>query len=125
VLVTSVLVSIFAAGILRMAMLRYKANSRNEYVMKEKRLDQSALNTIVTSWAAAGSGATGYGVSCANNVPNYSCSPASVAPPGTCGCTCTPTTVTNPPQPTVTTAGTPANCTLTIGTGNDLMPAEN
>ena len=118
VLVASVVAAVISAAVIRMALFRAKIAARNEYVIKEKRLDTSAVNTIATSWASVG-------YPCANNVPGYNCSPASAGLPGSCGCTCNPTTVTNPPQPVVTTAGSVTSCTLTIGTGNDLMPLQN
>ena len=114
-MVTSVVCLFVSAAILRMALMRYKLNSRMAYVMQEKRLDTGALASITSAWAAAG-------ITCFGATPNYNCSPASATPPGSCGCTCTPSVATNPPLPVVTTAGSASACQLFIGAANDLMP---
>jgi hypothetical protein len=113
VMVTSVLVALIAATLLRLSLLRVQAASRGQKILTEKRLDQGALASIVAYWNSVN-------MTCANNVPNYSCAPAAATIPGSCGCTCTPTVVQNPPLPTVTTNGTPASCQLNIGAANDI-----
>lgn len=110
VMVTSVVVLFISAAILRLALMRYKMNSRNEYVIKEKRGDTGALGALTSTWAVNGL--------CSSAPPIYTCAGATV---GNCGCTCTPNA--GSPYPTVETAGTAASCKLTIGRLNDLMPA--
>ncbi len=83
VLVTGVLVALIAATLMRMSMLRYTISHRGGAAIVEKRYDQAGFNSIMTNWNLANT-------VCANNVPNYTCAPASGGPPGTCGCTCTP-----------------------------------
>ena len=116
-MVTSVVCLFISAAILRMALLRYKLNSRVAYINQEKRLDTGALASITSAWAANG-------VTCYTNTPNYNCAGGSLTPPGVCGCTCSPTVVTSPPLPVVPAAGTAAACQLTIGAANDIMPQQ-
>lgn len=104
VLVTGALVALIAATLMRMSMLRYTIASRGGKQLQERRYDQAALNSIISNWNTVNT-------VCANNVPNYNCAPASGAPPGTCGCTCTPTLAN---FPTVTTGNVGGNCQLNI-----------
>ncbi len=82
VLVTSVLVSIIAAGLVRMLLLRYTAVERLSSGAAGKKLAESSLHRLVSAWNAANT-------VCAS-VPGsgFSCNPASLAPPGTCNCVC-------------------------------------
>lgn len=82
VLMTGVVVAIIAAGLMRMTMLRYVASTRAAGGAQARRAADSALNRALTYWNSAN-------IVCANNIPGYSCSPASIASPGTCNCTCT------------------------------------
>ena len=109
VMVMSVVVAFISATILRMALLRYKLNSRVAYVTQEKRLDTGALSALTGAWAVNGL--------CSSAPPIYTCA----GTVGNCGCTCTPNA--GAPYATVTTAGTASNCVLTIGAANDLMPS--
>lgn len=82
VLMTGVVVAIIAAGLMRMTMLRYVASTRATGGTQARRSADSALNRALTYWNSVN-------IVCANNVPGYSCGPASITPPGTCNCTCT------------------------------------
>lgn len=104
VLVTGVLVALIAATLLRMSVLRYTLASRGGKALAEKRYDQAGFHAILTNWNQANT-------VCANNVPNYSCAPASASPPGTCSCTCSPTLAN---FPTVTASLVGGNCQLNI-----------
>lgn len=104
VLVTGVLVALIAATLLRMSVLRYTIASRGGKALAEKRYDQAGFHAILTNWNVANT-------VCANNVPNYSCAPASVTPPGACSCTCTPALAN---FPTVTASLVGGNCQLNI-----------
>ena len=107
VLVTGVLVALIAATLLRMSVLRYTIASRGGKALAEKRYDQAGFHAILTIWNAVNT-------VCANNVPNYNCAPASVTPPGTCNCDCSPNAAL-PNFPTVSARTDFAgNCTLTV-----------
>jgi len=102
VLVTGALVALIAATLLRISVMRTAVSARSGKALQERRYDEAGLNAIISNWNAVNT-------VCANNVPNYSCSPASGSPPGSCGCTCTPS-IAN--FPTITAGGNP--CALTI-----------
>lgn len=85
VLMTGVLVAIIAAGLMRMTMLRYIASARATSGTVARRQADATLNRALTYWNSAN-------VVCSNTIPGYSCSPASISTPGTCSCTCTPST---------------------------------
>jgi hypothetical protein len=104
VLVTGVLVALISATLLRMSMLRYTISHRGAAAIVEKRYDQAGFNSVLTNWNIANT-------VCANNVPNYTCSPASVTPPGTCGCTCTPGLAN---FPTITATNSGGNCQINV-----------
>ena len=82
VMVTSVLVSIVAAGILRMSMLRYQLGHRSEVILQEKRDDSGALGGFIGVWNVNGQPCSG--VPAAGTWGGGSCSN-----PGVCSCTCT------------------------------------
>jgi Tfp pilus assembly protein PilX len=81
VLVTSALVAVIAATLLRMTLLRAQATARSAQVVQAKRTGGSALDNLIQAW----------------NQNNQNCSSAPVAPPdftcvgaaGSCNCTCT------------------------------------
>ena len=114
VMVTGAVMALIAATLLRLTMLRYQVSSRSQKMLQETNLDNSGLAALLGAWNKVNE-------TCATSAV-YTCLPAAAAPPGICGCTCTPTAAGNPPWPTVTTApsGTPGICTLTIGAANDL-----
>ena len=111
VLMTGALIAFISATLLRVALMRFAVTTRATNTTKERRYDEAALAAIVGAWNSVNT-------ACANNVPNYTCAPASVTPPGTCGCTCTPT---QQYFPIVTNSGGVPPCTLTIGAANDLQ----
>src|SRR5437016_5978654 len=104
VLVTGVLVALIVATLMRMTMLRYRVTARSARALQEKRSDQAALASLTGVWNLRN-------IVCASPTPDYTCSPASVAVPGVCGCTCTPVTLG---FPTVTARVVGGVCTLNI-----------
>jgi hypothetical protein len=109
VMVMSVVVAYISAAILRMALLRYKLNSRAIYITQEKRADTGALSALTGAWAVNGL--------CSSVLPIYDCHGWTA---GTCGCTCSPS---GPPYASVRTQGTASACNIFIGETNDLMPS--
>lgn len=110
VLMTGALLALISATILRLAMLRYMVTARTTNTTRERRYDEAALALIVSSWNSVN-------MACANNVPNYTCTPAAAVSPGNCNCTCSPSL---PNFPIVTNSGGAPPCTLQIGAANDL-----
>lgn len=111
VLVTGAVLALIAASLLRMEMFRYQMGARGAAALAAKRAASGALANLLTHW-------NNNNMTCAN-VPasGYSCSPAAVASPGLCGCTCTPIAQTTPPTlPTIQTSGTLGACQLKIVT---------
>lgn len=104
ILVTSAVVALIAATLLRLAAMRFQVTARATRSAQERRYDDAALASIVSNWNSVS-------MACANNVPNYTCAPAAASVPGICGCTCTPSL---PNFPTVYTSGTPSSCALSI-----------
>lgn len=106
VLVSSVVVALIAAVLLRMAMLRYLVTARSHKATQMKRLDEAALAQLNSNWSDTQM-CTSFG--------SYTCAGATA---GYCGCTCTsagkPTIVTSP-------SGA-APCQISI-TSPDLAPA--
>ena len=110
VMLTSLLVAIIAAAILRMTALRYQMGYRSAIILQEKRDDQALLAKIIGAWNSANGGS---GQTCANvSIAGYAYS----GTPGTCSCSYSPTAQTSPPTiPSVVTAGGGADsCTLQI-----------
>ena len=112
VLVTGVAVALIAALLLRMTMLRFVVTSRSHKASQMKRYDEAALARLNSNWASVG-------ILSANNVPGYTSAPASASPPGTCGCTCTPSSAGDP---TVITNSFGGACQLSIRSP-DLAPS--
>ena len=103
VLVTGVIIAFIAAGLLRLAMLRYEVTARSQRSVQDKRAAEGALNRLVTYWNLNN-------VRCMN-IPGYDCGNT-----GTCDCTCTPG---SPDEPTIVSqasAGNPNICSLRIVT---------
>lgn len=101
VMVTSVLVALIAATLLRMSLLRVAATARSQKILIEKRDDQAVLSSILSAWNSANGGS---GQTCANKpITGYAYSGV----PGTCNCSYTPNPQTTPPSlPTFTAGGT-------------------
>lgn len=93
VLITGVLVSTIAVGLIQMVMLRHTATVRSMEGAAKKRSTEGMLNHLSTHWNVPGNGVC-------SSVGGYTCNPNS---PGTCGCTCTrtgyPRVVTAPYDP--------------------------
>lgn len=114
VMVTAVLVSIIAAGIMRLALFRSQMAARGAIVLEEKRDDTGALATVASQWSTV----PGVTSVCSGPPPGWT----GCSNPGNCACTCTgpaPNAVTVqaacvPGAPT--SAGCPAGnaCRLTI-----------
>ncbi len=82
-MVTGALVALISASLLRMAMLRAQAAGRGAQDLQSKRTDGSALDGLIETWNLNNT-------VCSSPTPDFTCAPASGAPPGNCGCTCTP-----------------------------------
>lgn len=80
-MVTGVLVSIIAAGILRMAMLRYALGQRSVLMLQEKRDTQGGMAAVVAQWSTV----TGPTSVCSGPPPGW----GGCSNPGVCNCTCT------------------------------------
>ncbi|MFI5347300.1 MAG: hypothetical protein ACHQ51_13080 [Elusimicrobiota bacterium] len=109
---TSALVALIAATLLRLAMLRYQVTVHATNNGKERRYDEAALAMLVTQWNTTN-------VYCASVSNYYTCSGTAVgyAPPLTsCNCTCNvipSAATTNFPQTITALPGAPP-CQLTI-----------
>ena len=115
VLVTGVIVAFIAAGLLRLAMLRYEVTARAQRSAQDKRSAEGALSLLITYWnlnntrCADVPGSGGYS--------SYSCGNT-----GTCDCTCTPTNAADPVIRSQASAD-PNVCSLRIATPeNALLP---
>lgn len=114
VMVSAVLVAIISAGIMRMAMFRYKMASRSQYVLQEKRDDQGAMAAVVSAWSTN----PAQNSACSVTPPGWGACTNTSAYPNNCNCTCTqPVTGVQ-----VVAALSGGVCTLTIGAAHDLMP---
>lgn len=116
VLITSIVCSVIATGLLRMMMFRYQATTRVEESSRAKKYTEAALHRIVSGWNAAGGGqycADGPGGS-----ESWTCTGTPGTAIGNCACNCN-VTIT-PPSPllpvtvTVTAAAVGGRCALTI-----------
>ena len=79
VLVTSVLVALIAASLMRMALFRYTIASRGSEALGSKRMDQAGFNLVMTGWNKNNA--------VCSAVQDYNCGGAA----GVCNCTCDPT----------------------------------
>lgn len=110
VLVVGVLVSLVAAGLLRLSMMRHQVAVRSERMGVQRRMDDGALARLTSAWNAqggvctAGTALTDVGCSCTGT--------------GACGCSCTCTAAGG--SVAVQTSGTAAECALEI-VSPDLM----
>lgn len=98
VLVTAVVVSLIAAGLLRMVLMDHMVNERLAVGDRGKKSAETALNQVMGVWNKANSvcsPATDVGYSCSGTV-------------GTCSCTCTKSGA-----PTIVVTGAPP-CTVAI-----------
>ena len=101
VLITSVIVSLIAAGLMRMSLARATATSRANEGAATKKKAEAAFAQILPYWAQNGL--------CSSGIPGgWSCSGSVV---GSCGCTCT-NAVGN--QPLIETELVNGSCELTI-----------
>lgn len=77
VLVTSVVVSIIAAGLMSMVMSRHTLSVRSAESAAKRKDADAAFNLLMSHWNVPGNGVC-------SSVMGYSCSGS----PGTCGCVC-------------------------------------
>lgn len=103
VLITGVLVSTIAVGLIQMVLLRYTVTQRSLQGAVKKKAAEGALSHLMTYWNVPGNGVC-------SDVGGYDCTGTA----GTCGCTCT-----RSGHPTVTTAvfippSGPAECRMNI-----------
>lgn len=104
VLVTSVVVSLIAAGLLRMVLMDHMANERLAVGDRGKKSAETALNQVMGVWNKAN-------IVCSDaSAVGYSCDPLSVSTPGACSCICI-----KAGAPTIAVTGAPP-CTVTITT---------
>lgn len=80
VLITSVIVSIMAAGLMQLVMLRYTVMSRGAEGATKKAQATAAFNTLMVEWNVPGSGGR-----CSNQA-GWNCGGFT---DGRCNCTCT------------------------------------
>ena len=100
VLITSVVVSIIAAGLMSVMLLQYQLTSRVEQGSKARKGAEGGLSRIISSWNANGF--------CTNIAGAYgSCAGANLA---TCSCSCTAIGS----MPAITVSGSAPPCTITL-----------
>lgn len=92
VLITSVLVSVIAAGLLKMLMARHTIVTRAAESATNQKVSEKGFNRLMSHWNIFGNGV------CADGV-GYTCTGAA----GTCGCRCT-------------SGGNATVCTKVVGT---------
>jgi len=80
-MVTAVIVSIVAAGIMRLALFRSQMATRGALVLEEKRDDTGALAAVVSQWSTV----PGTNSVCSGAPAGWS----GCSNPGNCACTCT------------------------------------
>lgn len=102
VLITSVIVSIMAAGLMQLVMLRYTVMSRGAEGATKKAQATASFNTLLVQWNVPGFG------SCASApLLGWACAGGG---PGSCSCTCTKSG-----EPTVVvTAGVGGACAISV-----------
>lgn len=85
ILVTSVVVSIIAAGIMRLALFRAQMATRGALVLQEKRDDTGALAAVASQWSTV----PGKQSACSGAPPGWGGCSNAAAYPSNCACTCT------------------------------------
>lgn len=105
VMVTAVLVSIFAAGIMRLALLRQQMSARGALALEEKRDDTGALSAVVSQWSTV----QGQQSACSGAPPGWTGCSNAAAYPNNCNCSCS-----GPNGVTVTAFLNGGQCQLTI-----------
>ena len=103
ILVTGVIVSIIAAGLLRMTLMSYIAVDRAAKGAQNRKEAEGMLNRAITYWNASG-------IVCSTDA-NFTCATPSATSPGTCSCAC-PSAVALP-RVEVSGGGAPP-CTITV-----------
>ncbi|MEK7234406.1 MAG: hypothetical protein AAB268_11360 [Elusimicrobiota bacterium] len=98
VLVTGVIVSMIASGLLRMVMMNYAAVDRTGLSAIRRKEAESLLNVAVSYWSTVNS--------VCSSIPMFACS----GPAGTCSCTCS-----HPELGSIVVTGAPLlTCTITV-----------
>jgi hypothetical protein len=108
VLVTSALVALIAASLMRLAMLRYQVEHRTINVNAERRYDEAALGMLVSTWNSNNNYCSNAGV--------YTCSggaAGTAAPLTNCACTCTTASSGYPPSIVIPGGAPPCQLSLT------------
>ena len=103
VLVTGIIVAFIAAGLLRMVLMNYIAVDRASKGAQNRKEAEAMLQRALSYWNKTN-------IVCSTDA-NFACTPASVAVPGTCACSCP--TAAAVPRVVVTGGGAPP-CTITI-----------
>jgi Tfp pilus assembly major pilin PilA len=103
VLITGVIVSVIAVGLVQMVLLRYTATQRTMQSSQKKRAAEGALSHLATYWNLPANGVC-------SDVGGYTCTGAA----GTCGCTCTRTNYPTVVTAVYTPASGPNECRMTI-----------
>ena len=85
VLVTSVVVAVISAAIIRLALFRAQMAGRGALVLQEKRDDTGALATVASQWSTV----QGKQSACSGAPPGWGGCSNAAAPPNNCACTCT------------------------------------
>lgn len=102
VLMTGVVVSIVAAGVLRLTMLRYLAAQRSTTGAQNRKQTEALLHRAISHWNAVNT--------VCSNIGSISCTPLSSTPPGACNCVCPPSGYPR----IVVTSGTGTQCKVSI-----------
>ena len=105
VLITAIVVSIIAAGLARMLLLRAQVVNRSATSTANRKLAEGALSRVISAWNKTNSFCTSF--------PGYTCSGAASC--GTSVCTCNPTGVGDPTIKACQPAGY-ANCVMNVCT---------
>jgi|GEM_PF-5740502 len=102
VLMTAVIVSIIAAGMMNLLLLRATAIKHAQGGAAGNAAVNSGLDAILASWSV-------HDTSCYNSVPGYTGGSAA-SPPGNCSCSY----ISSDGKTTITVTGTAPNCALAI-----------
>ena len=109
VLITAVVVSLIAAGLLKMILMRYQAGSRQAQSTTNRKTAESAYDRMLSAWNKNSTFCQSFS---AGNGTTYSC-----AGPSACAaaaCTCTNPSI--PTDPTIVLRLVGGVCTVTITT---------
>lgn len=108
VLITSVIVAVISAGLMRMVLLNYTATQRAAEGVQGRKSAESSLDRMVAAWSQTNSFCASFTGYACSGVSNNVCGGT-----GAQVCTCTPT---NAAEPTIKVCLTGGNCKVKICT---------